>query len=391
MDKIRKDLSKLLNDSYKSNNRYLTNKTCRKIKKTVNKELCLLDHLFQGIHADSSLISSHNNEEKEIDMICENFNKASYMVVKRAEKTINKWEDEKTTTDKNLLESYKRLIILGFEKFKKIKQKKNVNEVILAYEFYKYFHNIPSVINENELLLIENYLVNIFPNYNPEILNNNFTLVIDITKDMKYGSLEKALFNCIFMIKFFKLKKIYRITNGVYLDVDFTEEDFKKSYLELISKIYLNFYGNNTFIEKLNIITKIPVKKNIIFLTCESNLNYHSSNYKSQLQNYENINKNNNIIIVNLKKNKFGIQYYDNKKNITLLDGNKVNIFFLIIKQIYESETVKFNINNLLIRFIDLAEVNNLEPISIYKNILTEDKILNMYIAFKNNLAPIKI
>ena len=115
MDKIRKDLSKLLNDTYKSNNRYLTNKTCRKIKRTVNKELCLLDHLFQGIHTDSSLISSHNNEEKEIDMICDNFNRASYMVLKRAEKTINKWGDEKTTTDKNLLDSYKRLIILGYE------------------------------------------------------------------------------------------------------------------------------------------------------------------------------------------------------------------------------------------------------------------------------------
>ena len=120
MDKIRKDLSKLLNDTHKSNNKYLTNKTCRKIKRTVNKELCLLDHLFQGIHNDSSLISSHNNEEKEIDMICENFNSASYMVVKRAKKTIIKWEDEKTITDKNLLEAYKRLIILGYEKYKVI-------------------------------------------------------------------------------------------------------------------------------------------------------------------------------------------------------------------------------------------------------------------------------
>jgi hypothetical protein len=391
MDKIRKDLSKLLNDTYKSNNRYLTNKTCRKIKKTVNKELCLLDHLFQGIHVDSSLISSHNNEEKEIDMICENFNKASYMVVKRAEKTINKWEDEKTTTDKNLLEAYKRLIILGYEKFRKIKPKKNINEIILAYEFYKYYQNTPSKINENELLLIEDYLVNTFQNYNPEILNNNLTLVIDITSDMKYGTLERALFNCIFIVKFFKLKKIYSITNGLYLDLNFTEEDFKKSHLELISKIYLKFYGNNTFIEKLNIISKIPGKKNILLLTCESNLNFHSSNYKSQLQNYENINKNNNIIIVNLKKNKFGIQYYDTKNNITLLDGNKINVFFLIVKQIYESETVKFNINNLIIRFIDLAEINILEPISIYKNILTEDKISSMYNAFKNNLAPIKI
>ena len=36
-------------------------------------------------------------------------------------------------------------------------------------------------------------------------------------------------------------------------------------------------------------------------------------------------------------------------------------------------------------------EVNNLEPLPIYKKILTEDKILVMYNAYKNNLAPIKI
>ena len=401
MDKIRKDLSKLLNDTYKSNNKYLTNKTCRKIKRTVNKELCLLDHLFQGIHNDSSLISSHNNEEKEIDMICENFNSASYMVVKRAEKTINKWEDEKTITDKNLLEAYKRLIILGYEKYRKIKSKKNEN--IQAYEFYKYYENSPSIINEIELLLLENFLNNMFKNYNSEILNNYFTLVIDITTDMKYGALERALFNCIFMVKFFKLKKIYRITNGVYLDLDFNEEDFKKSHLELISKIYLKFYGKNTFVEKLDIITKAHVmKKNILFLTCdsykglkiESNLNNNSSNYKSQLQNYEFINKkNNNIIILNLKKNKFSTSnyYYDSKKNITLIDGNKINLFFCIIKEIYESHTLKFNVNNLITRFIDFVEINNLEPMPIYKNILNEDKILSMYNAFKNNIAPIKI
>ena len=399
MDKIRKDLSKLLNDTYKSNNKYLTNKTCRKIKRTVNKELCLLDHLFQGIHSDSSLISSHNNEEKEIDMICENFNRTSYMVLKRAEKTINKWEDEKTNTDKNLLEAYKRLIILGYEKYSKIKSKKNINENILAYEFYKYYQNTMSIINENELLLIENYLINSFPNYNPEILNNYFTLVIDITTDMKYGALEKALFNCIFIVKFFKLKKIYGITNGIYLDLDFNEEDFKKSHLELISKIYLKFYGNNTFVEKLDIITKAHImKKNILFLTCDTisglkiESKFNSSNYKSQLQSYEYINKkNNNIIILNLKKSKFGISYYDSKKNITLINGNKINLFFCIIKQIYESYTLKFNVNNLITRFINFVEVNNLEPMSIYKNILNENKILSMYNAFKSNIAPILV
>ena len=397
MDKIRKDLSKLLNESYKSNNRYLTNKTCRKIKRTVNKELGLLDHLFQGIHYDSSLISSHNNEEKEIDMICENFNRTSYMVLKRAEKTINKWIDEKTTTDKNLLEAYKRLIILGYEKYKKTKSK-NLNEIVLAKEFYKYYKNIPSMINENELVLLENYLTNIFPNYKPEILNNNFTLVIDITLDMKGDPLEKALFISIFMVKFFKLKKIYRLTNGIYLDLDLTEEDFNKSYLDLISKIYLKSFGCNSFVDKLTTINKAPItKKNILFLTSDTlsekidnNLNTYSTNYKTQLESFEYSNSK-NLIILNLRKSKFNISYHDLQKNINLIEGNKINVFIYIIKEIYESYNLKFNINNLINKFINLVEVNKLEPLPIYKNILSEDKISIMYNAFKNNLAPIKI
>jgi hypothetical protein len=390
MDKIRKNLSKLLNDSHKSSNRYLTNKTCRKIKKMFNKELSLLDHLFQGYHDDSTLISSYNNDEEESDMICNNFKKASYMVVKRAEKIISKWVDEKISMDKNLLESYKRLIILGFEKYKKTKV--NVKEISLSFGFYKYFENCPSIINENELVFIENYFNNMFKNYNPEILNNSFTLVVDITFDMKSGPIEKALFICIFMVKFFKLKKIYYLTNGYYLDQDFTEEDFNKSYLNLVSKIYKKYYGGNTFVEKLNIITKATItKKNILFLTAESNLLISSTNYKKQLENYQYINtKNNNMIILNLRKNKFNIPYNNSQKNITMIEGNKINLLFYIMKEIYESYNLKFNINNVITKFIDLVEMNNLEPIPIYKNILTEDNILSMYEAYKNNLAPIK-
>ena len=73
---------------------------------------------------------------------------------------------------------------------------------------FKSGSNLSNNLNDKEvdvLTSLENFLNNSFPNYNPEILNNYFTLVIDITTDMKYGALEKALFNCIFIVKFFKL------------------------------------------------------------------------------------------------------------------------------------------------------------------------------------------
>ncbi len=58
---------------------------------------------------------------------------------------------------------------------------------------------------------------------------------------------------------------------------------------------------------------------------------------------------------------------------------------------LYESYSKKFNVNDLITRFIDLVKINSLEPIPIYKNILSDNQISIMYDAFKNNVAPIKV
>jgi hypothetical protein len=184
------------------------------------------------------------------------------------------------------------------------------------------------------------------------------------------------------------------LTNGIYLDLDLTEEDFNKSYLDLISKIYLKSFGCNSFVDKLTTINKAPItKKNILFLTSDTlsvKIDKHSTNYKTQLESFEYSNSK-NLIILNLRRSKFNISYHNLQKNINLIEGNKINVFIFIIKEIYESYNLKFNINNLINRFTNLSEVYKLEPLPVYKNILSEDKIIVMYDAFKNNLAPIKI
>ncbi len=58
---------------------------------------------------------------------------------------------------------------------------------------------------------------------------------------------------------------------------------------------------------------------------------------------------------------------------------------------LYELYSKKFNVNDLITRFIDLVEMNNLEPMPIYKNILSDNQIFIMYNAFKNNIAPIQV
>ncbi len=45
---------------------------------------------------------------------------------------------------------------------------------------------------------------------------------------------------------------------------------------------------------------------------------------------------------------------------------------------LYELYSKKFNVNDLITRFIDLVEINNLELILIYKNILSDNQIFIM-------------
>jgi hypothetical protein len=54
---------------------------------------------------------------------------------------------------------------------------------------------------------------------------------------------------------------------------------------------------------------------------------------------------------------------------------------------LYELYSKKLNVKDLITRFIDLDEINNLELILIYKNILSDNQIFIMYNAFKNNCS----
>ena len=194
------------------------------------------------------------------------------------------------------------------------------------------------------------------------------------------------------MVKFFKLKKIYYITNGSYLNQEFTENDFNNSYENLILKIYRKFYGVNTFLEKLNIINMtLLTNKNILFLTSENKLEINLINYVLQLENFNYNKTDSNLIILNLREKKFNISNNNNfKKNISYLSGNNIKVFFSILKEIYDSNIKNINniINNSLVNLEDI-DISSLGIIPTYNKILTNEKINCLYYAFKNNIPPV--
>ena len=132
MNNFNTNISKLLSDSKKKSNKYLTNKTCRLIKKLFNQGINIIDHLFQGQHKDKTLIGSYDDDEKEIDMISKVFDKATLLSIKKSQKIMIKWN----IVDLNLLPIYQRLIIKGFQKYKE-------NNIILKVKklyIYQFSH-----------------------------------------------------------------------------------------------------------------------------------------------------------------------------------------------------------------------------------------------------------
>ena len=195
MDILNKKISKVLNDNNNKSGKYLTNKSCRTIKKIFNQELNLIDHLFQGYHNDNTLIGSHYNDEKEIKMISDIFAKTSFTSIKKSENIINKWN----TTDINLLPVYKRLIIYGLQKYKMeyLSSKIKINKINIYNECFKYYkgHPLdPSTNITHELDIIEKEFKNVFPAYTQlNSFNDSFTFIIDNTLSMNGYPNEIAL------------------------------------------------------------------------------------------------------------------------------------------------------------------------------------------------------
>ncbi len=390
MDNLNIRISKLLSNSKKKNNKYLTNKTCRLIKKLCNKEVNIIDHLFQGQHADNTLIGSYNNDDKEISMICEDFKKATFLSIKKSEKIINKW----IYIDINLLPLYQRLILKGFQLYRSSIPIYNKNYELFK-QCYKYFKNNSFEFTIDickEISILENQFINYFKN-NPNNLStfkDSFILIKDNTMSMHGRSHEIALLHTLIIVKVFKLKKIYFIDHLGIFDTEFDDIDYTSSYYDLIKKIYKNCYGISDLKNKLSNISKYNfINKNILFLT--SRLDINPPNYIDDLNNYKDLN-NNNLTILNYNQNKLNIPYNNQEIKLTYIDGNKFKIFISVIKTLFnipkEKKLLNSDINSIISNSIDEVNMESLGKIPIYSNKLSDQRINDLFIAYTKNIPP---
>lgn len=389
MDNLNIGISKLLSNSKKKNNKYLTNKTCRLIKKLCNKEVNIIDHLFQGQHANNKLIGSYNNDDKEICMICEDFKKATFLSIKKSEKIINKW----IYVDINLLPLYQRLILKGFQLYRSSTPIYNKNHE-LSKECYKYFKNNSfdcTIDICKEISVLENKFINNFKNYinNLSIFKDSFILIKDNSMSMHGKSHEISLLHTLLIVKVFKLKKIYFIDHLGIFEIDFEDKDYASSYYDLIKKIYKNCYGISDLKNKLSNINKYNfINKNILFLT--SRLDINPPNYIDDLNNYKDLN--NNLTILNYNQNKLNIPYYNPETKLTYVDGNKFKIFINVIKSLFnipkEKKLLNSDINSIINNSIDEVNMESLGNIPKYSNKLSDTRINDLFIAYTKNIPP---
>lgn len=402
MNNFNTKISKLLSDSKKKSNKYLTNKTCRLIKKLFNQGINIIDHLFQGQHKDKTLIGSYDDDEKEIDMISKVFDKATLLSIKKSQKIMIKWN----IVDLNLLPIYQRLIIKGFQKYKENNIILKVKKPELSKECFKYFKNYPldPITNiTKELGAIENQFMKTFINYQDKSFsfnefNNSLIFIIDNTMSMHGKPNEIALFYSLFMIKVLKLKKIYFMNNLSISELEIYDLDYKSSYLYLIKKIYRSCFGLCDLKNKLSIINKRNfINKNILFLTSSNKLEANPFSYIDDLQNYKNVT--NNLTIMNLNENKLNIPYYNLESKITYIDGNKLILFINIIKTLYSIsietkilnksvELLNTDINSIINNSIDEVNITNLGVIPKYTYKLSDQRINELFIAYTNNIPP---
>jgi hypothetical protein len=395
MNSLNTKISRLLSDSKKKSNKYLTNKTCRLIKKLFNQEINIIDHLFQGQHKDKTLIGSYDNDEKEVNMIYEVFNKATLLSIKKSQKIMIKWN----IVDLNLLPIYQRLIIKGFQKYKENNLISKVKKSELSKECFKYFKNYPldPITNiTKEIGAIENQFIKTFINYQDKSFsfnefNNSLIFIIDNTMSMQGKPNEIALFYSLFMIKVLKLKKIYFMNNLSISEIVISELDYKSSYLYLIKKIYRTCVGLCDLKNKLSIINKRNfINKNILFLT--SRLDINPPNYiDDDLNNYKDLN-NNNLTILNYNQNKLNIPYYNPDTKLTYIDGNKFKIFINVIKTLFnipkEKKLLNSDINSIINNSIDEVNIESLGKIPKYSNKLSDTRINDLFIAYTKNIPP---
>jgi hypothetical protein len=410
----------------------ITNKTRRQIKKFFNEEVNLTDRMFQGFHKDGSIIGSHNDNEKEINLLCQVLKKTPTLSFEKASKTIKKWiyvaseyrdiiesdvhdsdiHDSATIKTKSTISSKKKELIIGaYQKYmEEVKAKKAIVKtrgLDLSSECYQYWksNRVDPILEEqiNKMSTsLYNFLLSSFDEtFTFEDFEKSLLLVLDISGSMAGKPINIGLFYMLMMTKIFKLKKLYYFENK--LEIVYINK--YSSNLELINNIYKHVYGGTELDAVFTHFNKEKIcGKNVVIITdgdCDptTNISYCSEDTVNPFHEVTKIDKSSskyphirgcNFVIVNVKQEKLNFPYLNMDPSVCYLTGNNPKILNAFVKALCESTKSGININpQLVLKYSLLLDELNFEyPVPLFSNAMSLLRIEKLFLSFQKNLPP---
>lgn len=390
----------------------ITNKSRRKIKKLFNEQVNLTDYMFQGIHTDGQVIGSLDNDEKEIEMLYRVFKKTPTLSFKKAEKTVKSWMTKYIGDDEKVNYPTKKheLIVSAYLKYvREVSEKKVVVKtrgLDLVTKCHQYWlTDIVDPVLEEQINKscdeLKTFVMSSFDDtFTFEDFAKSLVLILDISGSMRGTPIETGLFYLFMMVKVFGVSQVH------YFESNHTLKEINRdvsSNLELIKQIYLYTRGSTNLASVFKYLDTIRTNnKNVVIITdgdCDPNTYGHSSTnpfhevtrLDKKTSAYPNV-LDCNFIVVNVKETDLKFPYLNIDPHVCYLTGNNPKTLNGFIKALCDATKSGTMItpDSILNYTLALEELTLSTSIPTYSNVMTQERITNLFEVFKQNLPPKK-
>jgi hypothetical protein len=375
-----------------------TNKVKRLIKKLFNETINLLDNLYKGVHSDKSLFFSHNNEQKEIKMICDSIKKTPTLSYERFEKTLRKYDLENMNKNQKLLYDGYQKYLVEIKNGKTTIKTHGSSITDAVWDFFT-SNKTEDISIEAKLIEMAKDLKNnlekvIVGQMNLEEIGSKIILLLDISGSMNGTPINTGLLYFTLMAHTFKIKNLY------YFETDFntvslTDSDLNGTMCNLVRKIYKFTQGSTNLECAFKAFEQLKLTdKNIMIITdgdCDPGFNESNPFKTATVKSPKNIYLyRNNFIIVNVKESKLNFPYLNLDPNVCYISGNNPKTINGFIKALLVSIQNNKNITpDMVLKYsLELEELYiNKDILELkYDYIMLNDELECLYNVINKNL-----
>lgn len=380
--------------------KFFTNRSRRLIKKMFNHHVNLLDNLFEGYHRDGTGIGTHESQEQEINLICDQIKKSATIAYDRFEKTVKKYKKQSDNGEN--LNPKKNFILKGYLKYlekletgeAKVKTR-GLDVTKLAYEFFcsGELSDTSLECKLNELVDgLRKYLIDSVGENDFKYFSSKFLLLLDISGSMAGTPIETGLLYMLLMTKIFSINSLYYFAERVY-KVDLTQEDLNGPICNLVKKIYKRTLCSTMLQLAFDFFEREQImEKYIIIITdgdCDPTNGTDNPFQKATNSSCNRYLHNNNFIVVNVKQIKMNFPYLNMDPKVCYVTGNNPKTLNGFIKAmiIAIAESRPITPELVLKCSLDLEElVNSFNLDSFVRVTLSPEEFGRLFKVFQKNL-----